>query len=59
MTNSRALGAPAASALMREVCTNLAEAARNADAAVSIVLRSDSTLRGHFPLEVRRERSIE
>lgn len=50
LTNSRALHPPEARSLVREICTNLVAAA---DVEFEVVLRSDSTLRGHFPLEPR------
>ncbi|KAF2246994.1 hypothetical protein BU26DRAFT_551868 [Trematosphaeria pertusa] len=52
LTNSRALHPPAAKALTIEMCTNLSEAAMKAGKAFEVVLRGDSTLRGHFPLEL-------
>ncbi|KAJ0425745.1 hypothetical protein BJY00DRAFT_158056 [Aspergillus carlsbadensis] len=54
LTNSRALPPTAAEALIREICTNVATAAAETGYKdqVDIVLRGDSTLRGHFPLEV-------
>lgn len=51
LTNSRALHPPEARTLITEICQNLLEAARDGDVQFEIVLRSDSTLRGHFPLE--------
>jgi uncharacterized protein YgbK (DUF1537 family) len=36
---------------MLEICTNLQQAAREAGKTFEVVLRGDSTLRGHFPLE--------
>lgn len=51
LTNSRALHPPQAKALMHEICTNLKQAAQEADVEFEVVSRSDSTLRGHFPLE--------
>lgn len=51
LTNSRALHPPAAKALMIEICTNLKSASAKANVPFEIVLRGDSTLRGHFPLE--------
>lgn len=51
LTNSRALHPPEAKALVTEICHNLLEASRAAEKDFEIVLRSDSTLRGHFPLE--------
>lgn len=49
LTNSRSLGHDAAVQLNRELARNLREA--SAGASFTIVSRSDSTLRGHFPLE--------
>ncbi|KAJ5131373.1 uncharacterized protein N7515_007412 [Penicillium bovifimosum] len=51
LTNSRALPPTQASALIHEICTNVAQAAKITNQKVDIVLRGDSTLRGHFPLE--------
>ncbi|KAL2838896.1 hypothetical protein BJY01DRAFT_250756 [Aspergillus pseudoustus] len=60
LTNSRALPPTAAETLIREICTNVAAAAAetgNGDQ-IDIVLRGDSTLRGHFPLEVDVAQSV-
>ncbi|KAJ5970302.1 uncharacterized protein N7479_000220 [Penicillium vulpinum] len=51
LTNSRALPPKEAETLIREICINIAEAAKATNQEVDIVLRGDSTLRGHFPLE--------
>lgn len=51
LTNSRALPPADAETLIRTICTNVAEAAQATGNKVDIVLRGDSTLRGHFPLE--------
>lgn len=51
LTNSRALHAPAARALTAEICQNLQAAAKETGKAFEVVLRGDSTLRGHFPDE--------
>jgi uncharacterized protein YgbK (DUF1537 family) len=51
LTNSRALHPPAAKALVLEICYNLKQAAALASKTFEVVLRGDSTLRGHFPLE--------
>lgn len=51
LTNSRALHPPAARSLMVEICRNLKEAAALAGKEFEVVLRGDSTLRGHFPTE--------
>jgi uncharacterized protein YgbK (DUF1537 family) len=53
LANTRAMGAAAAAARVREICRALKPAL--AEAGVSrwlVVSRGDSTLRGHFPLEV-------
>lgn len=52
LTNSRAYPPVEAEKLLREVCHNVALAAKATRQGVDVVLRSDSTLRGHFPLEV-------
>lgn len=52
LTNSRSLGPDAAEALIAEICTNLKAASGATGIPVEVVLRGDSTLRGHFPLEV-------
>jgi uncharacterized protein YgbK (DUF1537 family) len=49
LTNSRSLSPDAASALNREIGRNLLAAARGRP--FTVVSRSDSTLRGHFPIE--------
>lgn len=51
LTNSRALHPPAARDLTIEICRNLKEAAGKAGKTFEVVLRGDSTLRGHFPIE--------
>ncbi|MCI1748365.1 MAG: hypothetical protein LKI24_09885 [Acidipropionibacterium sp.] len=51
MTNSRSLSPTDAERVNREVVVNGLEAARQAGRPVAFVSRSDSTLRGHFPLE--------
>ena len=51
LTNSRALHPPEAKALITEICHNLLEASKTTGKDFEVVLRSDSTLRGHFPLE--------
>jgi uncharacterized protein YgbK (DUF1537 family) len=56
LTNTRGMGADQAAALTREVCQNLKQALRQlADGGRVIepilVSRSDSTLRGHYPVE--------
>lgn len=51
LTNSRALPGPEAKDLIKEICTNISSAAVSTSAKFQIVLRGDSTLRGHFPEE--------
>ncbi|OQE23908.1 hypothetical protein PENSTE_c008G00799 [Penicillium steckii] len=51
LTNSRALPPKEAESLIRTICENVSSAAKTTGNKVDIVLRGDSTLRGHFPLE--------
>ncbi|KAJ5983238.1 hypothetical protein N7481_005337 [Penicillium waksmanii] len=51
LTNSRALPPTEAETLIRNICENVSSAANATGNKVDIVLRGDSTLRGHFPLE--------
>ncbi|XP_071714793.1 uncharacterized protein [Rutidosis leptorrhynchoides] len=52
LTNSRALSSDKASALITEICQNLSTAAKSVgNNDYTVVLRGDSTLRGHFPEE--------
>ncbi|HUC24218.1 MAG TPA: four-carbon acid sugar kinase family protein [Streptosporangiaceae bacterium] len=51
LTNSRSLAPAAMTGLNREVVSELAAAAQAEDADFVIASRSDSTLRGHYPLE--------
>ena len=51
LTNSRALHPQEAKSLISEICNNLLEASKTTGKDFEVVLRSDSTLRGHFPLE--------
>ncbi|MBM4163894.1 MAG: hypothetical protein FJ222_05580 [Lentisphaerae bacterium] len=51
LTNSRALTSRESEALHRGLMRNLLAAARTAGREIEIVSRSDSTLRGHYPLE--------
>lgn len=51
LTNSRAMDPVETAHLNRKIAENLRTAARESGRAVSVVSRSDSTLRGHFPLE--------
>ena len=51
LTNSRALHTPEARELIREICEAVKKAATEAGKDFEVVLRGDSTLRGHFPDE--------
>ncbi|XP_075514401.1 uncharacterized protein LOC142549368 [Primulina tabacum] len=52
LTNSRSLSPEKASTLIVEICSNLSTAAKMVDKTdYTVVLRGDSTLRGHFPQE--------
>lgn len=51
LTNTRGMGADEAAGITREVCRNLKEALAGFDRPVLFVSRSDSTLRGHYPVE--------
>ncbi|KAI8711306.1 hypothetical protein NCS52_01506600 [Fusarium sp. LHS14.1] len=51
LTNSRALPSSEAKALVTEICQNVRIAAEKSQKAFEVVLRGDSTLRGHLPEE--------
>ncbi len=51
LTNTRAMDAERAAAVTREVCRNLKQALAADGRPVLFVSRSDSTLRGHYPVE--------
>ena len=51
LTNSRALTAAETEELHREIAQRLTEAAGETGYRCAVISRSDSTLRGHFPLE--------
>ncbi|KAJ4247529.1 hypothetical protein NW762_013209 [Fusarium torreyae] len=51
LTNSRALPSDEAKALITEICQNIKLAAQDSQTPFEIVLRGDSTLRGHLPQE--------
>ncbi len=51
LTNTRSMPAGHAAILTREACRNLARALERFDRPWILVSRSDSTLRGHFPVE--------
>jgi uncharacterized protein YgbK (DUF1537 family) len=53
LTNSRSVPLAEAAAMNAEIGRNLREASRRAGRDFVVVSRSDSTLRGHFPGEVR------
>ncbi|PYH96686.1 hypothetical protein BO71DRAFT_448429 [Aspergillus ellipticus CBS 707.79] len=58
LTNSRALPPLEAEKLIHTICENVLQAAKQAGQTVDIVLRGDSTLRGHFPLEADVAQSV-
>ncbi|KDP25980.1 hypothetical protein JCGZ_22710 [Jatropha curcas] len=52
LTNSRSLSSEKASELIKDICRNLSKAAKSVENVdYTVVLRGDSTLRGHFPEE--------
>ncbi len=51
LTNTRGMNAQAAASVTREVCENLEHALQDYPHPVLYVSRSDSTLRGHYPVE--------
>ena len=51
LTNTRGMDAERAAAVTREVCANLKVALADYSGPVLFVSRSDSTLRGHYPIE--------
>lgn len=51
LTNSRSVPPARSEQLHREIAANLLEASAKANVPFEIISRSDSTLRGHFPLE--------
>ena len=51
LTNTRGMDAARAAAVTREVCVNLKAALADYSGPVLFVSRSDSTLRGHYPVE--------
>lgn len=52
LTNSRALSEDAARQLAHQIGLNLREACRTTSRKATVISRSDSTLRGHYPSEV-------
>ena len=53
LTNSRGMTAVQTAAVHREIARNVAAAARESGKPYLILSRSDSTLRGHYPLETQ------
>ncbi len=51
LTNTRSVSAAEAIALNREIARNLRTAAQSTGRRYTVISRSDSTLRGHFPVE--------
>ena len=51
MTNSRSMTTQETGRIHREIMQNLAEASAKTGRAYEVISRSDSTLRGHYPLE--------
>jgi uncharacterized protein YgbK (DUF1537 family) len=51
LTNTRGMDAARAAAVTREACRNLKQAITGQDISPIFVSRSDSTLRGHYPVE--------
>ncbi len=51
LTNSRGLTADQTTALHKEIAANIMEASKQVKQDFAVISRSDSTLRGHFPLE--------
>uniref|UniRef100_A0A0C9S8F2 TSA: Wollemia nobilis Ref_Wollemi_Transcript_4673_4554 transcribed RNA sequence n=1 Tax=Wollemia nobilis TaxID=56998 RepID=A0A0C9S8F2_9CONI len=58
LTNSRALSSDKAILLTKEICKNLESAAASENTGYTVVLRGDSTLRGHFPEEADAAASV-
>lgn len=58
LTNSRALPPSEAHQLIRSICQAVRRASEQAGRPVEVVLRGDSTLRGHFPLEVEASEEV-
>lgn len=58
LTNSRAIPPEDAHRLIRSICLSVRRAAELAGKRIEVVLRGDSTLRGHFPLEVEASEEV-
>lgn len=52
LTNTRSYSPEKAKNINEEIVTNLSEVAKELKISFSIISRSDSTLRGHYPLEI-------
>lgn len=57
LTNSRGLTAAQTEQAHREIAAAIYAAAKSCDRAVAVISRSDSTLRGHYPLEIQTLRT--
>lgn len=53
LTNSRGLTVEQTTALHKEIAANVIQAAKEMNQEFAVISRSDSTLRGHYPLETR------
>ena len=58
LTNSRGLTVPETRAVHTEIAHNLAQASRETGVEFILISRSDSTLRGHYPLETEVLRNV-
>ena len=58
LTNSRGLTVPQTTAVHTEIAHNLAQASKETGVDFILMSRSDSTLRGHFPLETETLRDV-
>ena len=58
LTNSRSLPEPEARALTREILERVCEASQIAGRPFTLVSRSDSTLRGHYPAELDEAEAV-
>ena len=58
LTNSRGLTAEKTKAVHRDIAERVMQSAQKSGKAFTIISRSDSTLRGHFPLETETLREV-
>jgi len=58
LTNSRSLTGEQAAARCREIAEALADVSQRTDRDFDVLVRGDSTLRGHFPLELDAVRAV-